>query len=551
MPLIETLDSLLEQRKFEDVIHQYEQLEAELQNDVVVRLKYADALRDSRRTDKAISVYTGLIEEAPELSWSYVGLAKTYQTNTKKPEKGIAIIEDGIAVCGKTTELQLTLAELMLDIEQPDKAMAVFEELYKQNPKDRWICLGKLQAQVKNRKFIEAVTFAETLYEQLGPEPVLINRHAEAIANCQYEHSLRPHFEFILNKALNVKALDGDTALSVTISAAKMLGPADILDTIQKIKEKLPEQYQYAYELQASYLTIGANYAFRLLKPKTNAFELQHALMQTYDIYTSSGNLKTYLQLATLITDPNENFIRCWFNGLIRAGKLSESHQLITKYKAAYPALSALLLTYHYYVEDYEAVFNHAQVALIQQANEPLPTEVLYSTAESTDTADIPESVSAYYAQQLRQKGRLGLNERILAACFDELETFTRSDFGNNILAVLDHCKNTGNNQLTGPAISPNIPQHIIQFWNTKHRPSQISAMCSTWSNAPGFSYECFSTLSAKQFIKEHFDTEYLSAFNHCALPAEQSDFFRLCYLWVKGGIYVSDHYRPGSPHFI
>ena len=61
----------------------------------------------------------------------------------------------------------------------------------------------------------------------------------------------------------------------------------------------------------------------------------------------------------------------------------------------------------------------------------------------------------------------------------------------------------------------------------------------ASWRADPQFVYYRYCWESAHEFIRDRFDRRTLTIFEACAVPAMQSDVFRLCWLFEQGGIYV------------
>lgn len=86
------------------------------------------------------------------------------------------------------------------------------------------------------------------------------------------------------------------------------------------------------------------------------------------------------------------------------------------------------------------------------------------------------------------------------------------------------------------------IPRILVQFWNDKNlTPLDVKRCIDSWKPIEklGFERLLFDDVSAEQFIKENFDSRYLDAFRRCKHPAMRSDYFRLCFIMINGGIYV------------
>jgi mannosyltransferase OCH1-like enzyme len=86
------------------------------------------------------------------------------------------------------------------------------------------------------------------------------------------------------------------------------------------------------------------------------------------------------------------------------------------------------------------------------------------------------------------------------------------------------------------------IPKVIIQYWhNLDEIPQDVANCIQSWKilKEKGFEFKLFDDSSAKKFILENFETQYLEAYLKCHHPAMRCDYFRLCYLQISGGFYV------------
>lgn len=82
------------------------------------------------------------------------------------------------------------------------------------------------------------------------------------------------------------------------------------------------------------------------------------------------------------------------------------------------------------------------------------------------------------------------------------------------------------------------IPEHIIQYWDDEKIPGDVQKVMDSWS-ATNIQKTIFNQKSALRFIEENFEHSYVSAFQRCLHPAMRADYFRLCYLYLNGGIYI------------
>jgi mannosyltransferase OCH1-like enzyme len=80
---------------------------------------------------------------------------------------------------------------------------------------------------------------------------------------------------------------------------------------------------------------------------------------------------------------------------------------------------------------------------------------------------------------------------------------------------------------------------NLMQFWDAPSGPSDVEELMASWRTDPHFVYHRYCWESAHAFIRNRFDHRMLAVFESCAVPAMQSDVFRLCWLFEEGGIYV------------
>lgn len=92
-------------------------------------------------------------------------------------------------------------------------------------------------------------------------------------------------------------------------------------------------------------------------------------------------------------------------------------------------------------------------------------------------------------------------------------------------------------------------PNTIVQFWNTPDLPKDISKLVATWKEQnPSMEHKLFSYDTALQFIAEHYGAEIQNLFESAALPAMQSDIFRVAYCLKMGGFYIDCGTRCNAP---
>ncbi|MDI2113137.1 glycosyltransferase family 32 protein [Commensalibacter nepenthis] len=85
------------------------------------------------------------------------------------------------------------------------------------------------------------------------------------------------------------------------------------------------------------------------------------------------------------------------------------------------------------------------------------------------------------------------------------------------------------------------IPKHIILFWHEATPPKDVQdSIDKIRLHNPTYQVLLFDEQSAGQFIQQNYGQEFYYLYaRRCVHPSMKSDFFRMCYLAQKGGIYV------------
>lgn len=87
------------------------------------------------------------------------------------------------------------------------------------------------------------------------------------------------------------------------------------------------------------------------------------------------------------------------------------------------------------------------------------------------------------------------------------------------------------------------IPTTIMQFWDDASAiPADVSECLDGWRSAAAaadLTYALFDDTSAERCIASSLGSAFVDAFTRCPHPAMRSDYFRLCYIFRYGGLYV------------
>jgi hypothetical protein len=116
-------------------------------------------------------------------------------------------------------------------------------------------------------------------------------------------------------------------------------------------------------------------------------------------------------------------------------------------------------------------------------------------------------------------------------------------DFTNESPIVVDFAS------LLRTTAVPLAEMRIIQYWHSEPPPEDVAALLSTFRiHNPTCRHHVFSRRTAEHFIAQNFSSREVAAFQACAVPAMQADYFRYCALWKLGGIYADADMRCLRP---
>jgi mannosyltransferase OCH1-like enzyme len=89
----------------------------------------------------------------------------------------------------------------------------------------------------------------------------------------------------------------------------------------------------------------------------------------------------------------------------------------------------------------------------------------------------------------------------------------------------------------------------LIQYWNDERVPDDVKTLFARMrEHNPDLQQMVFSQKTAAEFIEAHLGAREVAAFEACAVPAMQADYFRYCAVHVLGGFYCdADCYCAGS----
>ena len=84
------------------------------------------------------------------------------------------------------------------------------------------------------------------------------------------------------------------------------------------------------------------------------------------------------------------------------------------------------------------------------------------------------------------------------------------------------------------------IPRCIVQFWDGEEPPPDVrAAMESVRAMNPDYEYKQFTDSTARDFMRENYGDYFVELYDACYHPAMKSDFFRVAFLAINGGVYI------------
>jgi mannosyltransferase OCH1-like enzyme len=84
------------------------------------------------------------------------------------------------------------------------------------------------------------------------------------------------------------------------------------------------------------------------------------------------------------------------------------------------------------------------------------------------------------------------------------------------------------------------IPTNIFQTWHSKTLPPLMAkSVAKIIKLNPRFNYHLYDDNDCREFIKNNFKPDVLYAYDHLIPGAYKADLWRLCILFINGGIYM------------
>ncbi|WP_135505823.1 tetratricopeptide repeat protein [Roseovarius aestuariivivens] len=90
-----------------------------------------------------------------------------------------------------------------------------------------------------------------------------------------------------------------------------------------------------------------------------------------------------------------------------------------------------------------------------------------------------------------------------------------------------------------GSQARSDVPPQVMQYWDAPQPPDDIAALIEGWRQAPGVAHHRADRREAMTWLEAQLGLDWVKALRAARSPAEQSDYFRLAWLMLEGGLYV------------
>ncbi len=89
----------------------------------------------------------------------------------------------------------------------------------------------------------------------------------------------------------------------------------------------------------------------------------------------------------------------------------------------------------------------------------------------------------------------------------------------------------------------------LFQYWDDPQPPDEVAEWIEGFrTRNPEFRHRLYHRDKASWFIGKHFGEREQRAFDSCAVPSMQSDYFRYCAIERLGGVYADADYQSREP---
>jgi mannosyltransferase OCH1-like enzyme len=100
-------------------------------------------------------------------------------------------------------------------------------------------------------------------------------------------------------------------------------------------------------------------------------------------------------------------------------------------------------------------------------------------------------------------------------------------------------------NRPSSPRLDTVIPKKIFQTWYSKDLPPKMQEnVANLKKQNPELEYFLYDDNDCKNFIKTHFASDVVAAYNKLVPGAYKADLWRYCVMYIEGGVYLDIKYK-------
>jgi tetratricopeptide (TPR) repeat protein len=545
------------------------------------KLDAANLLRDIGRLDEALAAYRDVLAEAPNHGWALNGLGQVLRT---LGDQDGALIQFEAAAAADPSRLsfKLDIASLLRDAGRLTEAGATVDAVLTTMPDnlDGLLHRGTLERWRCNRRaalasFSEASRLhpesAQPLIE-MAIEERAIGNPAASIQSLERALELDPGNLGAMMELAEHRWLEEniDEALTVCrraillhgsnswpyLNASRALSDLGQTEEALRLLEIAEEIAGPTPDLLARRISV-LRQAGQWHTARSTAHEAATRYPRQFAIWQQCVEidltLANYSQAAEALADPPIGSVRDAARVAVLNGKLREDTwrlpEAVEHYKkaialnpdcaeahAALAHLSLLLL-------DISAARRYLQSATDLTASALILRGQLLRTSQSHLGQLLNEfALDKEALRRLINIHSFPLSDRVRPLCRAVIEN---PDYTPTAICLFIALRQAGllsrtQCDTTENAATPKIPQRIVQYWDAKVPPADVSTIMSSWRvQNPEFEYARFDDESAQEFLRKASSASVLKAYGDLENASQKADIFRLAYLFAMGGIYA------------
>lgn len=573
-------------KNYTDATAAYLQLIVQDPTNLWANVGLINGLLQQKQTTAALKAIEQAEQHCQQHQFIYLKKAELLSLNHQHQD--VTALLSGLVATGEANDgIYLKLASSYNQTQQFNLAQTTLEQLLTRSPNNKWAQLAVIDNLLTLEKTNQAIQLLASYVPVFlqNSEPAMLGRLIELIKKCQDENI---SLQLLKNIETTIPQLP-ETALRQTVGLAKSLKYTALTQhilaeletrqnlTIPTIKLLLHDAIKggkQPQDIDINHYTAlakpeekpivtatitadvaGSLVAYRYLQQIAQAKQLDY-IQQLAPIYIGAGKARALQKLiAPLLSQQpaNIDLNQIHIKALIATGQLHQAKQHTNALLAQYPVLKQLFLTLLAHIE-YNLDNANAAMALLltgyqhtNKLNDYCETLMIYCVTETlpAQREQTWQQCFQLIMHNMPERKKRSVAKQIMAECYTpqqpNAEHANDTRFSTAIHTVLAYYLEQKRQKDVKPEanLGAVIPLNIMQYWDKPNPPAPILALCETWQQQAGFSYQRFTFSEALYFIKTQLTPQHVRAFRLCNQAAEQADYFRLCYLYCTGGVYA------------